>query len=83
MLIKNFVIVVVLLLYTSSAFALGEIFKIETSGNEYCNDYDVTPFNANSNVDLWVRIDSETQLTVSLTPNFAPNTFFPMFGQNM
>jgi hypothetical protein len=41
----------------------------------------VIKFNANSNVDLWVQLVSESELTVSLTPNFAPGTTFPMFGQ--
>ncbi|HEX2228144.1 MAG TPA: hypothetical protein VHM64_13475, partial [Candidatus Binatia bacterium] len=59
----------------------GEIFKIETSGTEYCGDFDVVKFNANSNVDLWVQLVSESELTVSLTSNFAPGTTFPMFGQ--
>jgi hypothetical protein len=32
-------------------------------------------------VDLWVQVVSDTELTVSLTPNFAPGTTFPMTGQ--
>jgi len=58
----------------------GEIFKIETTGTEYCGDFDFTKFNASSNVDLWVRLDSNTQLTVSLTSNFLSGTTFPMTG---
>ena len=70
-----------LLLCPSFSFAFpGEIFKIETTGKEYCGDFDATVFNAGNNVDLWVRLDSDTQLTVSLTSNFAPGFTFPMFG---
>lgn len=58
----------------------GEIFQIEAKGTEYCGDFDFEKFNADNNVDLWVRLDNDTQLTVSLTPNFAPGTTFPMFG---
>ncbi len=58
----------------------GEIFKIETSGTEYCGDFSFQKFTAANNVDLWVQLDSDTQVTVSLTPNFAPGTTFPMVG---
>jgi len=60
--------------------ARGEIFKIETTGTEYCGDFDFTKFNPSNNVDLWVRLDSNTQLTVSLTSNFVGGTTFPMTG---
>ena len=73
--------IIALFLCPSLSFAFpGEIFKIETAGKEYCGDFDVTAFNASNNVDLWVRLDSDTQLTVSLTSNFAGGTTFPMFG---
>lgn len=62
------------------AYPFGEIFKIETTGTEYCGDFDVTKFNASNNVDLWVLVVSETELEVSLTPNFAPGTTFTMEG---
>jgi hypothetical protein len=39
-------------------------------------------FNASNNIDLWVQVVSDTELTVSLTPNFAPGTTFPMFGRS-
>jgi len=65
----------------SLSFAFpGEIFKIETAGKEYCGDFEVAAFNAGNNVDLWVRLDSDTQMTVSLTSNFASGSTFPMFG---
>lgn len=58
----------------------GEVFKIETSGTEYCGDFNFTKFNAKNNVDLWASLDSDTQITVSLTSNFAPGTTFTMDG---
>src|SRR5437899_11794530 len=63
------------------AFGFGEIFKIETTGTEYCGGFDFTKFNPNNTVDLWVRVVSATELTVSLTPNFAAGTSFPMTGK--
>jgi hypothetical protein len=63
-----------------NALAAGEVFKIETSGTEYCGDFDSARFNAGNNIDLWVQIVSENELSVSLTPNFDPNWTFPMFG---
>lgn len=64
----------------TQAYAFGEVFRIETSGIEYCGDFDFAKFSASSAVPLWVRIDGETQLTVSLTPDFTPGTTFPMTG---
>src|ERR671919_791895 len=61
------------------AFGLGEIFKIETGGTEFCGDFDFDEFNPKNNVDLWVEVVSEEELLVSLTSNFAPGTTFPMF----
>ena len=68
-------------IFPLQAFALGEVFKIETSGIEYCGDLDRTNFNASNNVDLWVKVVSEQELTVSITANFAPGTTFPMIGE--
>jgi hypothetical protein len=67
-------------LFPLRVLALGEIFKIETSGTEYCGDFDVTKLTATNNVDLWVLVVSDTELTVSFTSNFAPGTTFPMVG---
>ena len=73
--------IIALLFSPSFSFAFpGEIFKIETTGTQYCGDFNFTKFTASNNVDMWVRLDSDTQLTVSLTPNFAGGTTFPMFG---
>jgi len=62
------------------AFAFGEIFKIETSGTEYCGDFNAAGFNGSNNVDLWVLVLSDTELTVSFTADFAAGTTFPMSG---
>jgi len=68
------------LLFPLQAFAFGEIFKIETSGTAYCGDFNAAGFNGSNNVDLWVLVLSDTELTVSFTADFAPGTTFPMFG---
>lgn len=70
---------VLLLPATAQSFP-GEIFKIETVGTEWCGDFDGRPFNRGNNIDLWVSLDSGTQITVSTTSNFAPGTTFPMVG---
>jgi hypothetical protein len=56
----------------------GEVFKIETSGTEYCGDFAFSKFNAKNNVDLWIRLDDDEQITVSFTSEFAEGTAFPM-----
>jgi hypothetical protein len=62
-------------------FAAGEVFKLESSGTEYCGHFNVTKFSAKTDIDLWVRIDSTEQLTVSLSPYFEADLSFPLFGQ--
>jgi hypothetical protein len=66
---------------SGSAFAIGEIFKAETTGTEYCGDFDFEKFSAQNNVDLWVAIMSDTEIIVSLTPDFESGTIFPMYGK--
>lgn len=69
-----------LILPGGKTFAIGEIFKIEAVGTEYCGDFDFHKFTASNNLDLWMRIDSETELTVSLTSDFSSGTTFSMIG---
>ena len=64
----------------TAAHAFGEVFKIETSGTAYCGNFNAQGFNSGNNVDLWLFVVSDTELIVSLTPNFASGTTFPMFG---
>ena len=61
--------------------AIGEIFKVETSGTEYCGDFQAAKFNAKNNVDLWIEVVSESELLVSLTADFQADTYFSMVGQ--
>ncbi len=78
---KTLILLTALLLPPATALAFpGEVFKIETVGSEHCGDGAAIKFTARNNVDLWVRIDSRTQLTVSLTPGFDGGTTFPMTG---
>jgi hypothetical protein len=42
----------------------GEVFKLNSSGIQYCSGFSPSKFNASSDVDLWLHIDSETQMTV-------------------
>lgn len=62
------------------AYSFGERFKVETTGTEYCGDLDFAKLTAANNVDLWVEVVSETELTVSTTADFQVGTTFPMIG---
>ncbi|MBI4527173.1 MAG: hypothetical protein HY695_25545 [Deltaproteobacteria bacterium] len=64
-----------------SAFGFGEVFKVETTGTEYCGDFFSRRISPTNNVDWWVRVVSDTELSVSYTPDFQPGTFFAIFGQ--
>lgn len=65
----------------SSAGAFGEIFLMETTGTEYCGNFNSTRFNANNNVYFWVSILDANSVAVSLTPFFVPGTTFLMTGR--
>ena len=75
-------VVLIVITMAGSAFAIGEIFKIETTGTEYCGDNDFEKFNANTDVDLWIKINSETEIVVSFTPTFDAGTTFSMSGKS-
>lgn len=78
---KTVAFLLTLLLLPSLAAAFpGEVFKIEAVGTEHCHDGPGFKLNAKNNVDYWVRIDSGTQLTVSLTPGFEAGSTFPLNG---
>jgi hypothetical protein len=68
------------LLFPVRAFSFGEVFKLETTGTEYCGHFDLTKFNAKNNTDLWVEVVSETELNVSTTADFQAGTSFSMLG---
>jgi hypothetical protein len=78
---KSLLLVLALILgVPAGVLGFNEIFKIETTGTEYCGNFNAQKFNGSSNVDLWVTVVSDTELTVSLTANFANGTTFPMYG---
>jgi hypothetical protein len=54
--------------YAPSAFAVGEIFKVEATGTEYCSD-GYAKFNASNNLDLWIHMVSENEILVSTVQN--------------
>ncbi len=64
------------------AWAFGEIFKLETKGTDYCGDFDATNFDFGEGVPLWVRVDSDTELTISVTPRFELESTFVLTGKN-
>jgi hypothetical protein len=63
-------------LMTGNVLAVGEAFQIETSGTEYCGDFYSIKFNAKNNVNLWVYLQSESDIIVSFTPDFQSGTTF-------
>ena len=73
-------VILAILLASAPAFSFGERFKVETTGTEYCGDFDLIKLNPANNVDLWVEVVSETELIVSTTADFQPGTTFQMFG---
>ncbi|MFI5317121.1 MAG: hypothetical protein ACHQ6T_15580 [Myxococcota bacterium] len=62
------------------AAAIGEIFKLETTGTEYCGNFNNAKFNAKNNVDLWVYVASDTEWDLSFSPLFVPAVSFPLIG---
>lgn len=79
---KTFLLALVMIgIFPLQAFAIGEVFKIENTGTEYCGDLDRTNVRANNNVDLWVLIVSDQELTVSTTADFLVNTTFTLLGE--
>lgn len=60
------------------ALAQSEVFKIESSGTEYCGDFDARKFNPGNNVDLWVRLSFADQWDVSFFPDFPEDFTFPL-----
>lgn len=52
------------------AWAIGEIFKVETSGTEGCGDFDFTRFSSRTNVDIYVRVVAADRWDVSFSPLF-------------
>lgn len=62
------------------AFAIGEVFRIEAVGSEYCGNFINNKFNASNNIDLWVFVASAAELVISTTPTFTPGSLFSMVG---
>ena len=79
---KRLTMMIALILFPALAHAFpGEVFKIETTGTQYCGDFVSQKVTAKNNTDIWARLDSETLLTLSFTPGFEPGTTFPMTGR--
>ena len=71
---------VVSLTASSDAAAFGDVFRIDVTGNEYCGDFLNLKLKPSNSIPLWGRVESPTQLTVSLTSSFQDGTTFPLFG---
>jgi len=69
-----------LLAAAPEASAFGEVFKIETSGVQYCGDLYSSKFNAKNNIDLYVRIVSSSEVDLDVTPLFLSSV--PLFGNS-
>ena len=61
------------------SFAVGEYFKVEMTGTEYCGDYQFQQFNASNNVDIWMTVVANDEIIASLTPDFESGTTFPVY----
>ena len=63
----------------SPALAVGEVFQLGTKGVEYCKNPDeIIKLSSKNAIPLWARIDSDTQITVSLDSLFDPALSFPV-----
>jgi hypothetical protein len=78
--ITGLVVLLSLIVRAPQAYALGEVFKVETAGIEYCGDLNHEGFSANNNIDLFVRIVSPTQLDLDVSPSF--QSAVPLIGTN-
>jgi hypothetical protein len=70
----------VLAVVPGAAFADGEVFKVEMSGTERCDDFDAFRFGSKSNVDLWVRIIDGQQWDLAFSPLFLEDETIPIIG---
>ncbi len=68
------IVTVFLLAIAVDVFAFGEVFRIETSGTEYCGDFFFFKFNAKSNIDLWIKIVSNEESIIYFTPDLDPTS---------
>jgi hypothetical protein len=73
---------VFLLIFTERVLAVGETFKIETTGTEYCGNNDYANFTARNNIDLWAYVKSDNELIVSFYPDFPSGYSFSMYGDS-
>jgi hypothetical protein len=65
------------LIVVGHAFALNEVFLFQITGIQYCEDFShrgLGPRNTN----LWILINSDTEMIVSFTPKFQPETIFSL-----
>ena len=63
-----------------TALANGEIFKLEMTGTERCDDFDRFKFGSRNNVDLWVRIIDDQEWDIAFSPMFLENETIPVIG---
>jgi len=78
--IAGLVLVSSLLAAAPEASAVGEVFKIETAGVQYCGDLIRSSFNARNNVDLYVRVVSPAEVDLDVTPLFQSSV--PLVGNS-
>lgn len=62
------------------AFADGEVFKVEMTGVERCEDFDAFRFGAKNNVDVWVRIIDGQEWDLAFSPLFLEDETIPIIG---
>ena len=65
---KHFIFAM-LILFSQSVLAIGEVFKIDSSGVMYCYAEQPKSFNKNTDIDLWLKINSYSVATLYSNPS--------------
>ncbi len=61
-------LILVLILFTAPAFAIGEVFKLDSAGTMYCYGAKPQAFNKNNDTDLWLKLDSSSVASLYTNP---------------
>jgi len=67
----KFIISALLICFSCSAFAIGEVLKLDFAGTMYCYGEKPQVFNKNTDIDLWLKIDSSSQATLYTNANLS------------
>jgi hypothetical protein len=61
---KKIIIAAIIVAFSTTAFAAGEVLKLNTKGKQYCAGSAPLSFNSKNDIDLWLTADSLTSVTL-------------------